>query len=436
METPIAQRVLDQVERMSGEIVALAQTLIRFDSRNEPPWGREGPCQAFVAEYMRDLGLEVDTFTPDEVSGLSAHPAYLPGRDYTDRPNVVGTRPGAGGGRSLHLAAHADVVPLGDLARWTVEPFGAEIRGGKIYGRGAVDDKDGLTALLAATRAVRQAGLRLRGDFILSSYVDEEFAGGNGLLAIVEKGYRGDAAVNCDGVACELWVANTGGGPFRVLIQSRAEAAHPTPAMQRVLAACRDSLAELGRTWHARYWQHPLYPPGASWIFRSGPIELRDWADSLPGWSWLSHGPAAGLAGYATTLPGQERAEAKAEVQAAVDRAYAAADAPDVYPPRVEWIYRFMDPCEVAPDTPIVQTVGQAFAAAAGRPAAVRGGPRSDLYMLARHGGVPAVGFGVGDVLHGPGSAHEPDECIDIQAELIPYVKTIALTLVDWCGWT
>jgi acetylornithine deacetylase len=275
----------------------------------------------------------------------------------------------------------------------------------------------------------------LRGDLILSSYVDEEFAGGNGLLAIVEKGYRGDAAVNCDGVAFEMWVSNTGGGPFRVLIQSQAEASHPTRAMQRVQAACRTALAELSRTWRARYWQHPLYPPDTPWIFRQEPIEIRDWADGLPGWNWLSHGPACGLSGYATTLPGQERADSQAEVAAAVARAYAAAAAPDVYPPRVEWVYRFMDPCEVAPAAPIVQTLGRAYAAASGRPARVTGGPRSDLYMLARHGGMPAVSFGVGDVLHGPGSAHDPDERIDIQGELMPYVKTVALTILDWCGY-
>ncbi len=53
--------------------------------------------------------------------------------------------------------------------------------------------------------------------------------------------------------------------------------------------------------------------------------------------------------------------------------------------------------------------------------------------MLARHGAIPAVGFGVGDVLHGPGCAHEPDERIDIQDELLPYVKTVALAILDWC---
>jgi acetylornithine deacetylase/succinyl-diaminopimelate desuccinylase-like protein len=118
-----------------------------------------------------------------------------------------------------------------------------------------------------------------------------------------------------------------------------------------------------------------------------------------------------------------------------VARAYAVAAAPDVYPPRVEWVYRYMDACEVPREAPIVQTLGQAFTQVTGRRATVDGGPRSDLYMLALHGGVPAVNFGVGSVLQGRGSAHEPDECIDIQNELIPYVKSLALAILNWCGF-
>lgn len=429
-----ARRVLDLVDEMRDEIIELERALVRFDSVNQPPWGNEGPCQAFVAERMRELGLTVDCFTPDEVPGLEEDPAYLHGRDYTERPNVVGTLAGIGGGRSLHLAAHADVVPIEKPDQWIVEPFSAQIIEGKIYGRGALDDKDGIAAMLATLQAIQKAGYRPRGDLILSSYVDEEFAGGNGLLAVVRKGYRADAAINCDGVGFLLWVANTGGGPFRVLIQSRVDATHPTPAMRLVQAACTEALAALSQQWMV-HWQHPLYPAGTPWIMKEEPIEVKDWEDGLTGWNWVSHGPACGISGYATTLPGQDRTQAKVEIIAAVEEAYAGCGCPDVYPPRVEWVYRFMDACEVSPDEPIVTTVGQAYQRATGRTTQAIGGVRSDLYTLALHGGVPAVSFGVGDVMHGPGSAHEPNERIDIDGELIPYVKTLAVAIMDWCGY-
>jgi acetylornithine deacetylase/succinyl-diaminopimelate desuccinylase-like protein len=63
------------------------------------------------------------------------------------------------------------------------------------------------------------------------------------------------------------------------------------------------------------------------------------------------------------------------------------------------------------------------------------GGLRCDLYMLALHGNVPTVSFGVGSVMTGSGSAHEPNERIDIDEELIPFVKTVALAILDWCGY-
>jgi acetylornithine deacetylase len=425
--------VLRQVDGMRDEIIDLERTLVRYDSVNQPPWGNEGPCQAFLAEYMQQMGLEVDCFTPDEVPGIQEDPAWLHGRDYTDRPNVVGTRAGTGGGPSLHLAAHADVVPIDKPADWTVAPFSAEVIGGKIYGRGSLDDKDGIVGMLTALQAVERAGHRLKGDVILSSYVDEEFAGGNGLLAVVRRGYLGEAAINCDGRGFKLWLANTGGGPFRVLIQGRVESTHPTPAMRKVQSGCREALAELSQRWR-KHWDHPLYPEGTPWITREEPIETHCWEDGLEEWNWRKSGLACGVGGYATTLPGQDRAQAKAEIVAAVEDAYASCQCPDVYPPHVEWTYRFMDACEVSPDEPIVGILGWAYQRATGKPAEAIGGVRSDLYMLALHGGVPCVSFGVDTVLSGPGGAHEPNECIDIDSELIPYVKTLALAMMECCG--
>ena len=90
-------RVLAAVDDMRDNIVALEQALIRFDSVNQPPWGKEGPCQRFVAQQMEDLGLAPDIFAPDEIPQISRHPAWLHGRDYTDRPNVVGILLGSGG---------------------------------------------------------------------------------------------------------------------------------------------------------------------------------------------------------------------------------------------------------------------------------------------------------------------------------------------------
>lgn len=132
--------------------------------------------------------------------------------------------------------------------------------------------------MLAALQVIQKAGYHLRGDLILSSYVDKEFAGGNGLLAVVRKGYLGDAAINCDGVGFLLWAANTGGGPFRVLIQSRVEAARPTQSMRRVRAACKEALSALSQRW-LEHWQHPLYPADTPLIpyVKTLALAIMDW---------------------------------------------------------------------------------------------------------------------------------------------------------------
>jgi acetylornithine deacetylase len=428
------RRALAAVDDLRHDIVALQQALVRFDSVNQPPWGNEGPCQAFVAQQMRDLGLVVDVFRPDEVVGITEHPAWLHGRDYADRPNVVGALRGCGGGPSLHLPAHADVVPIEKPSEWIVGPFSGEIIDGKIYGRGALDDKDGLAAILSAVRAIQTAGFRLRGDLILSSYVDEEFAGGNGLLGVVERGYRGDAAINCDGVGFELFAANTGGGPFRVLIQSRVMASHPTLSMRRVQAACKEALTRLSDRWRV-HWQHPLYPEGTPWILKEEPIELQDWEEGQTDWDWRTLGPACGVRGYATTLPGQDRPRAQAEIESAVREAYAACDCPDVHEPRTEWTYRFMDVYEIPADEAIVATANWARQRVSGREPGVVGGLRAESPMLGLHGGVPTISFGVGSILAGSGSAHAPNERVDIEEELLPYAKVLTLAILDWCGY-
>jgi acetylornithine deacetylase/succinyl-diaminopimelate desuccinylase-like protein len=95
-----------------------------------------------------------------------------------------------------------------------------------------------------------------------------------------------------------------------------------------------------------------------------------------------------------------------------------------------------MDASEVSPEEPIVATVGQAYQQVTGKTPQVTGGVRSDLFMLTLHGQVPTVSFGVGSLTPGSGSAHAPNECIDIDTELIPYVKALSLAMMDWCGYS
>ena len=105
------------------------------------------------------------------------------------RVSVVGRLRGTGGGRSLMLYGHIDTVGVAAMP----EPFSATVRDGKLYGRGSYDMKGGVTACLAAVKALRDAGTTLRGDVLIACVADEEVASIG--MAEVLRHVRADAAV-------------------------------------------------------------------------------------------------------------------------------------------------------------------------------------------------------------------------------------------------
>jgi acetylornithine deacetylase len=142
-----------------------------------------------------DRGLSVGRWKVevDKIRHLPASPRW---RCRTAAWNVVGAHrartPGGGGaGRSLILNGHIDVVPTGPLDMWATPPFVPVVRNGWMHGRGAGDMKAGLAASLFAMDALARCGLAPAGDVYLQSVIEEECTG-NGALACLERGYRGD----------------------------------------------------------------------------------------------------------------------------------------------------------------------------------------------------------------------------------------------------
>lgn len=129
----------------SHPAVELCRELVRIPS----PSGDEGRLAAFVAERMESIGLRVET----------------------DRfGSVLGVKEGRLPGPSLLFDAHLDTVPVTDPSAWTHDPFGAEIAGGRLWGRGAADTKGSLAAMLCAAEALED----FAGTLLLSASVGEE----------------------------------------------------------------------------------------------------------------------------------------------------------------------------------------------------------------------------------------------------------------------
>jgi len=163
--------------------------LVRIDTRN-PPGNNYRKIVEFIGNKLESFGYEVKyvLLTPEETAELAPHGEQL------ERINVIGTLPpntSSASGKTIHFNGHIDVVHEGDISKWKFDPFGGEVKDGKIYGRGVSDMKGGIAAQIYAIEALRVAGLKLRGTIEQSAVVDEETTGirNAGMGYLVEKGY-------------------------------------------------------------------------------------------------------------------------------------------------------------------------------------------------------------------------------------------------------
>jgi succinyl-diaminopimelate desuccinylase len=169
-------RVLAAVDEAADEIVSFTSDLIRIPTIN-PPGEAYDECARVIGARLERCAFDVEYFAAE---GLPEHTAVYP------RVNVVGTRRGGGGGATVHLNGHFDVVPAG--AGWTIDPFAGEVRERRIYGRGACDMKSGIAAALYAAEAIRRAGVGHAGTIEISGTVDEESGGFAGVAWLARQG--------------------------------------------------------------------------------------------------------------------------------------------------------------------------------------------------------------------------------------------------------
>ena len=175
--SPVERAVLDEVAQLTDDMVAFTRALVRVPTVN-PPGDCYSECASIIATRLRELGYEVETLAAE---GLPEHTPEHP------RLNVLGRLAGTSAQRVLHFNGHYDVVPPG--AGWTVDPFSAELREGRIYGRGACDQKSGIAASIYAVEAVRRIGIPLHAGVEQSATADEESGGFAGVAWLCDRGH-------------------------------------------------------------------------------------------------------------------------------------------------------------------------------------------------------------------------------------------------------
>ena len=162
---------------MTGEMIAFLRELIAIPTIN-PPGENYTACAELLAARLGEFNYDV-TFVRAE--GRPEHTRHNP------RVNVIGALRGTPARPLLHFNGHFDVVPAG--SGWTIDPFAGELRDGKIFGRGATDQKSGIAASIYAVEAIRRAGVHLRGSIEQSGTVDEESGGFAGMAYLAERGF-------------------------------------------------------------------------------------------------------------------------------------------------------------------------------------------------------------------------------------------------------
>lgn len=362
--------------------------LVRINSVNPilvPGAAGEREIGGYTARTLEHIGLDVCTYEPD------------PGR-----VSVAGVLHGSGSGRSLMWNAHYDTVGVEGMA----EPFSATIRDGKLYGRGSYDMKGSLAAQIAAAKAIKDSGVRLRGDVVLAAVADEEYGsvGTEDLITHIKT----DAAIVTEPTAVQICLAHK--GYLWIEVETKGRAAHGSRfdlgvdanmRMGRFLA----KLDKLEQELRSRL-PHPLVgPPSLHAAMLQGGEGLSTYASSCK------------LQIERRTIPGETDDQAVAEIKAIVDQEDTT----------VKCFYA-RRPFEVSREAAVVKALDRAVTSALGRaPNYIGDTPWMDAALLSA-AGIETVVIGPGG-----GGAHAIVEWVDLET-VAQTAEILARTALEFCG--
>ncbi|MFC5829755.1 M20 family metallopeptidase [Nonomuraea insulae] len=373
-------------------VVEFTRALVRVPSTNDPARGRnEQPAADLVEARMREWGWRPEVYEA------------APGR-----PNVVAVVEGGGGdGPTLMFEGHTDVVTEGDLSSWTVDPFGGEIRDGKLWGRGSADMKSGLAATLYATRALQLAG-PFPGRIKVCALADEE-----GLMIgahhFVSSGLTADVdgAIVAEPEAGEICAVAK--GALRLRVDLTGKMAHgampqhgrnPIQAAGSLLVGLRSLQDELqaGHPAHEHLGEVYVTPT----VLRAGSEEQ---VNVIPA--------TASVFVDVRTIPGVEHKEIADRVAALASRDGIAAE-----------VSMLVDrpPVDVPVSDPVVAALAAAHRTVTGQEPVYGGVPgTTDGTVLTHWGGIPSVVYGPG----GKWIAHQADEFVEVE-EIVRCTRVFA----------
>jgi acetylornithine deacetylase len=426
----VERRVVDEIAERRDEVVAIATDLIAFDTTARhvgEPAREEAALQEYLARRLEAAGAECELWEPAEAD-LAGQPLVPEGLEFAGRPQLVAHLSWRGSGRSLLLNGHIDAVSAEPRDQWTSDPNRAEVRDGKLYGRGSCDMKGGIAAMVLASEVV--AG-RLAGELVVCTNTDEESSGA-GAMALVARGVRAAAGIVPEPTGFDVWIACRGSIYAEIEVPGRpghAETAQPhwreggaVNAIEKTTIVLEE-IRRLREDWSGREeLLHPYLSPSdvVPTVIAGG-----EWPVTYPSSCRMTCGvlyvPAqADASGWGSDV--------EAEVAERILRATAADDWLAEHPPRITWSAGVM-PMEISPDEAVVVATREATKDI-GRPGGLAGlDSWYDGATFTLLGKTPTIAFGP----TGVHVAHTIDEYVPVD-DLVACAQAIAVTALRFCG--
>lgn len=414
------KKILDTVDANKDKATKFLQDIVAIPSVT----GDEGKIQVFLNAYLKKIGLDVDMWESNWEE-LKKHPGYIPvAQGYEGRPNIVATWKGKGGGRSLLLNGHTDVIPVGNGEGWSDNPWSAKVKEGRIYGRGSCDMKSGVASHILAVEFLKTAGIKLKGDVLINIVIDEEVSG-HGTLDTVIRGYKADAGISGETSGLAVQPACIGRIWFEIEIQGKAagiqrryqgvsgiELGYKITKAVEALEAKRVATVK-----------HPLYPKAIDALpCMIGAFHSGNFPSSFPATCLLK--------GSMATVPGEDHEGVKRSLVEHIARTAGEDPWMKDHPPKVRFVGYDAQASEIPVKHPIVETVSKNYTEVTGRQPEISGRQgAADTRFLNLYGNTPTVIFG-------PGSTavmHSDDEYVSID-DYLAAIKVMALSIYDWCG--
>ena len=446
-------KIISRVDKNRDAYIDLLRQAVQIPSLT----GEEGPAQEFIVDNLQDLGMAVECWEPDveeifntfpEVAQYPTHWQHdlileydtLPLFDdyiasgkqdvlnYINRPNVVGTLPGKGGGKSLLINGHIDTVTVEPRSDWTQDPFGAHIVGDRLYGRGSADMKGGLIAAMCAIKTLVQCDAALKGDLLFSSVVNEEHSG-NGALSMICRGITADAAIVCEPSGNNVFTATPGDVYWEATVDGRPRSPgarwkdHKLEGVSGIekLPLIIEGLLALEKEYNKKT-PDLLYSDNHPFSCVIGEISGGSYATvtasqcTMKGCVYFGHG-----LGTVQDIMN--------DIKHHIEKATRKDPWFEKHPVRVSFLHH-RNSSKCPPEHHIIDTVSKSVDFVSGRPPKIGGAPYgSDMDMLVNQAGIPTVILGPGSIAH----AHKPDEHVSIE-QYIACIKSLALSMYRWCN--